>query len=475
MPYLPLKEKPYTNVDSVGNPMAFEKFIDADKDDFLNNIKRKGLEYFVDLNTDYPVDGLFYIKNKSVVMAVSKGRLYKISEDGTVEATGNFGDLLNSGINVSFADFGEYGYFANNSKIVRLNYDTNLSAFIPSDKSPNDATFIGFLDQYLLALRANSARFDFSDTGLPEEWRGEFAVAESRPDNAVALFTAFGEIFIPGTSTIENWADTGNATIPFQKMTGTLTERGSRSPYSVVQIDNSYIFLDSERRVIRMAGRNPQVISNPFDNEFQNMNIVEDAVGINFNAEGDTKYIINFPSEKRTFVYDYKRDFWAEWSTWNTVIERREHWVGNVGTYCELWNKYLIGSRNDSKIYIASKEYPDDDGEPINTEMWTGRINWGTDKRKASVKMRLKLRRGPGIADPTSDPIVTPKLLVSKRDNGDTEWSTDRVVDLGLPRDTETTVILRRLGTYRDRQWRFKICEGQMTLVSAEEEFEVLE
>lgn len=470
MPLLPLKEKPFTNVESIGGTVTFEKYYDAAKDDFFNNLKRKGLGEFVDLGTGKKVDGLFYTNNQNFVSAFSDGRLFKIDEFGAV--TEITGATINTGTKVTYADFGNVGFYANNSKILKWTYSNPTCSHIADAQAPTNATFLGFLDQYLLALKANSARFDWADTANPDNWLGEFATAESRPDNAVALIAAFGEIFIPGTTTGEHWADSGNPVAPFQRITGTITERGSRSPYSVVQTDNSFFFLDSQRRVIRMAGRDPQVVSNPFDRDFQSMDVIEDAIAMDYNAEGDTKYVITFPTSKRTFAYDYKLDYWAEWSFWNEAKAIREHWIGNVGAYCSLWNKYLVGSRVDGRIYTASREFTKDGDNTVATEMWTGRNNWGTDKRKVTQKIRFKVKRGDGLNG--LNPSTTPKLFISKRDNGNTAWSTEKLIDLGISGDTEFYKTFRRLGTYRDRQWRFRLTDGPLTLVSAEEDFRVL-
>ena len=150
----------------------------------------------------------------------------------------------------------------------------------------------------------------------------------------------------------------------------------------------------------------------------------------------------------------------------------REHWIGNVGTYCSLWNKYLVGSRVDGKVYTASREFTKDGNNTISAEMWTGRNNWGTDKRKKTLKIRFKVKRGDGLNG--LNPSVTPKLFISKRDNGNTAWSTEKLIDLGISGDTEFYKTFRRQGTYRDRQWRFRLTDGPLTLVSAEEDFKVL-
>jgi hypothetical protein len=327
---------------------------------------------------------------------------------------------------------------------------------------------VGFIDQYLLALNEGTQMYSWSDTGLPEVWLGEFTSAESRPDKLVALLTAFGEIFLPGTKTIEHHADSQDPAAPFIRIPGTITERGSLSPYSFVQVDNSFMFLDEERRVIRMRGREPQVISNPFDSEFQDLDSVEDAIGMHFNAEGDTKYIITFPTADKTFVYDYKLDFWARWSEWVESKGIRRRWLGNCGVLVPSWKKYLVGSKTDGRIYFASKDHEDDAGNNMQTEIITGRIDWGTSRRKSSNRLRVKLKRGTGGLSSSSD------MIMNFRDDGKTQWSHDKVVNLGKAGDEETYKTFRSLKTYRDRQWRFRISSGNTLLVSAEEDYSVL-
>lgn len=443
--------------------MAIEDFIDADKDDFFNNKQRKGLALFTDLGTGEPVDGIFNPTDTGVAIAVSDGRLFKV-EDNTI-VTELTGAILNKYTPVKSADFPSQSFFCNNSQIIQWIYTNNTCLLIVDPSAPTDATHLGFLDQYLIALKANSQRYDWSEVGTPTSWLGEFASAESRPDRIVALITAFGEIFLPGTKTIEHHTDSGDPTAPFQRIPGTITERGSLSPYSFAQVDNSYIFLDEERRVIRLRGREPQIISNPFDSEFQNIETISDAIGIHFNAEGDTKYIITFPSENKTYVYDYKLDFWGRWSLWDEETGIRNRWLGNCGVLIPSWKKYLVGSKDDGKIYVASGSYEDDAGNVKQTEIITGRIDWGTSNRKSSSKKRIKVKRGTGGLN------TSQKLIYNYRDNGKTKWSQDKIIDLGIAGDNEIYKTFRSLKTYRDRQYRYRITSGDLLLVSAEEKF----
>lgn len=458
MPFLPLNEKPFKNIESEASPRAFEQFVDMLKDDFMANKSRPGLKTYVDLGTDSPIDGVFYVRNANIVAAFSAGRLFKFDTNKIV--TEITGATISTGTPATYADFGTVGYFCNNSAILKWTYANNTCSLLSDPQAPTDATHIAFLDSYAVAVRANSQQFEWSAVDDPDSWDGSFAQAESRPDLAVALHSHFGELFIPGTSTTEFWTTTGDSNTPFQRFTGTSHERGCIAPYSVVQIDNTYFYMDNERRIIRLTGRSPQIISNPYDREFQKLGVVSDAVGNSVNANGTTLYTLTFPTAQRTFFYDYKIDYWGEWSYWNSADVERDDFLGRHGVYMDNWNKYLVGSGLDGKIYELDDTITTDDGGAIISEMWTGRINWGTNRRKSSRKLKLRVKRGAGAG----------KLFMCHRDNGLSAWSSPYEIDLGETGDTESVVTRRRLGTYEDRQWRFT-ATGKVTIISAEEEF----
>jgi hypothetical protein len=466
MPFLPLQQKPFKNIESEASPQAFEQFVDMVKDDFLSNKTRPGLggnnnDSFADIGTSIGVDGLFYVRNANIAAAFSGGRLFKITNVGVV--TEITGATISTGTPVTYAEFGTAGYFCNNSAILKWTYANNTCSLLSDPQAPTDATHIAFLDSYAVALRANSQQFEWSAVDDPDNWDGSFAQAESRPDNAQALHSHFGELFIPGTSTTEFWTTTGSSASPFQRFTGTSHERGCIAPYSVTQIDNTYFYMDNERRIIRLTGRSPQIISNPYDIEFQKLGVVEDAIGMSVNANGLTLYVLTFPTSQRTFFYDYKLDYWGEWSYWNTTNVERDHFLGQHGVYMDSWNKYLVGSRIDGKIFCLDDTYSTDEGGILLSEMWTGRINWGTNNRKSCLKLKIRLKRGLGSGE----------LFVYHRDNGKSAWSNPYEIDLGELGENEDVVTLRRLGTYYDRQWRFT-CTGQTTIISAEETVEGL-
>lgn len=469
MPEIPINQKPFSNVDDESNTVGIQSYIDFEKDDYSRNRFRPGLGgfssgYFCSLGTSGGVDGVFYIPNRDFIAVFSNGKLFKVFSNGaSVEITGA---VLNIGVPVSYADFGDIGFFCNNSKILKWTYNNTTCSFLTDADAPTNALFVGFMDQYLLALPSNSSRFEFSDVDDPDTWLGEFVSAESRPDRAISLYSHFGEIFIPGSQTLEWFVDTGDSDAPFQRIPGAVSERGSMSPYSFCQIDNSYFFLDSERRVIRLLGRQPQVISNPYDDKFQSLSVVGDAIGYHYNPEGATKYILHFPTAKKTYVYDYKLDYWAEYSYYNAITGTRENYLGRVGQYIPHWNKYISGSRQDGRLFVASRGYVTDFNNDIIPELVTGRLDWGTSNRKTSRRITIKLIRGLSELSRT-DPY---KLMLQYRDDGSSVWSNEYVIDLGDPGDEYTEKVIRRLGQYRNRQYRVKLQGAKTTLIAMAED-----
>lgn len=468
MPEIPINQKPFVNVDQISNKIALTSFIDFDKDDAMSNQYRHGLQNFVDLGTGKGIDGIFHIVRHNFIAVFSDGKLFKVTSDGT--ATEITGANINKNIPVSYVDFGSVGYFANKSRVLKWTYNNSTCAHLSDGDAPTQVTHLGILDTYMIALESGSSRFEFSDVNDPDSWLGEYASAESRPDPIYAMFTNFGEIILPGSATIEYFADSGDPTQPFQRLSGAITERGTFSPYSFAQIDNSYFFMDTERRVVRLAGRQPSVISNEFDKKFQELERVDNAIGYHFNAEGATKYVLTFPTDLKTYVYDYKLQYWSEWSFWNKDTGQRELYKARAGRYIPPWNKYISGCHDDGILYIATQDWIYDGTDDIIPELVTARIDWEKSNKKSSSRIQFKLKRGVnGLSD-----TDTPKLYFSKRDDGRSQWSNEREIKIGDPGDELSHVIARNLGIYRDRQYRVRMQGGSSILVRMDEDFEVI-
>jgi hypothetical protein len=463
-----LKAKPYRNLDESAQ-VGIARFYDAAKNDAMGNERRPGLggptsNRFVDLGTGKAVDTVYEWEHQGWIVAISGGRVFKVVANGAV--TEITGATLLEGKPATFADFGTSLYMANGGRIIKWTATNVTCAYIADPDAPATVTHIGFIDQYLIALDAGSDQIHFADVAAPDTWLGEFFTAESLKDKSQALHIAWREIVIFGSKSIEYWGSTGNATAPFQRFEGSNTERGCIAPYTVQQIDNTWFFLDHERRVVKLAGRDPQVVSNPFDSELQKMDTVSDARGLHVHPNGETFYVLTFPAEGRTFAYDYKRDVWAEWSYWNNDTGSRDAFLGQTSCYMRTWNKHLIGSRTDGKVYYTSKSYHQDGGNPAMWEVWTG---WeGNGDWRFVAELMLKIRRGDGAALTTPEPIL--ELYYRDRNanpnDDEAQWIGPKHVNLGQLGEMDHVYRIRRLGRYRTRQYRFRCAENVPIVLS---------
>lgn len=462
MPYLPLYEKPFVNVDKTSR-RGIAKFTDASKDDFMGNVRRPGLQKWVDVGTNKPVDSVYEWLYQNVVVVVSGGEVYKITESGAI--THITGDNLDSDIPVSFASFGDTLFMANGGKILKWIYTNDTCSFITDSDAPTSVTHIAFIDQYLVALDTtqNAEAVYWSEVDEPSTWEGEFFSPEIQPDKPNGLIVGWQELLVSGESTLENWYNSGGAGV-FARLNSSNTERGTIAPYTIQKIDNTYYFLDTEKKVIRLEGRSPIVVSNPIDRDFQDLETITDARAMQIISDGEAYYVLTFPTEQKTFAYDYKRDVWARWSYWNITLAERENYLAQTSAYMRKWGKQLAGSRIDGTIYRISLDYYKDDTDTINTDIYTGWHNHNTDAWKHCHELRVKLRRGDG------DAFDGKVLEVWYRDNGKMNWNGPRHIDMGLLGETDHIVKLRRLGRYRTRQWRFRCVDDvAFNLISAEE------
>ena len=229
------------------------------------------------------------------------------------------------------------------------------------------------------------------------------------------------------------------------------------------------MWLDDKRRFVKLDQRAPTHISFPYHKLVTSFAAVDDAVSDNIEVAGFPLYVTSFPSMRKTLVYNYQKDGWAEWGYWNTSNATYEGFRGNCYAYSKLWNKHLVGDRANGKIYTMSRDHYTDNGDSIRTLRRTGFISHGTSALKTSNEIVLRLKRGQGNAA-VANPVMT---LRWRNHNG--AWSHERQLSLGAVGDHYLEARTHRLGEYRYRQ--YEICHTDpcdFVLVDAQEDVDGL-
>lgn len=462
---IPLPQLTYRSADDVElSANIGARIVDMYISELQTYRKRPGLKEFTDLGTNDKVDGLHWWDNRGFPLAVSKGQIFRLAEDGNI--TDLTGDKLLTRKVPTFTDDGETALIANGTRMVSTD-GTALTAYIADPDAPVLVDHVDYLDGFALANKLGTRRFHFSDPDDITSWGAlDFFAAEGDPDFLTALDVKNREIGLFGPESVEMWYNDGSS--PFSRFETGFIEGGIRAPDTLKEISGSYIFLDDEIRFVILEGRRIRNISGPFDDVFRSLLSPEDARAMIMHLGNRAFYVVNFDADNRTFCYDLSTEQWAEWGKWNAAKGDYDKFKGQSHTFAKGWNKHLVGSINNGKIYELSFDHEDDAGDLIRAVLRTAPNTYGKYVRKRSKALRFRILRGLGSG---SD---HPKFALRYRDDGG-PWSAEQQINLGKIGENEYFTRLNKLGMYRSRQWEFIHTFGvDFQLVNIEEDVEFM-
>lgn len=465
MPFIKPKiiNKTYKNVDPIELSTAMEAKYDCYLDEAEAIPKRFGHQSFCEIEGVGSIDGVYFWEEKDWVIAIANGTPYKIESDGTISAIATT-DYLLSNFPVSFAVENNRQYLcaANGTRILKM--DGANANYLSSSDAPTKSTHIDFLDTYVLSNNGD-ATFLWSDTGDIDTWNPlNFASVEGASDIVNSLVVEQERIHVFGPRSLEVWWN--DSTNPFSRVSQGLINHGCIAPFSVVKANNTVYWLANDKRFVKRQGTAVVSVSTAFDRELQKLKKVDDAFSIYMTPHGKTFIILIFPTENKSYFYDFAREDWGEISYLDNVNNIRERWIGNSYCFAKSWNKHLVGSRKDGKLYEISEDFDDDDGRQIAYEFITGNINYDTERRKRSRRLTIKCKCG----DQDNG-----NLLFSFKDNNDNKWSTERAISLKGKGNTNFLIELKGLGIYQNRKYRIRLTDScNFVFVGMEEELEVL-
>lgn len=428
-------------------------------------IKRPGFTQFVDLGTNSPIDGLFWWDELELLIAVSSGTVFKITKTGTVS---NLGAGLQYGNRVSFAVTKKAGVdvlaMANGGRIY-VSENGGLIVPIADTDAPVTVTHVAILDSFLIANKVGSEQFYFSEVLDYTDWKPlNFASAEVRPDNIEALYTSGRNLFLLGRRSIERWYFDGTR---FRRYVGAEEESGIIAPNSTIHLNGTFIYLDDKRRVVTLSNSAINIISSPYDRIIQSFETVDDAYADLMVIGGQTFYVLAFPTENRTLVYNVRIDNWTEWGSWDSGSSEYNRFIGNSYAFSTIWGQHFVGDKgNNGLIHYFDPNVYQDNGQPIRTLLESGFVDYNNLLRKSSLRMRFRLKRGTlevGAAET--------QVSVKFRNDDEAEFGNEILVDMGQAGDSNFFVDLTQLGVYRARQWQISSSTNTPFIMGNVEEF----
>ena len=469
MPRIPLFAPPNTSDEAIGLSSQAERVVDGFFDSTGALRKRPGLEEFCDLSSSSGIVGLYYWVENDELLAVSNQTLYSISSTGV--ATQKTAQIFSFSGMCSFAPVKPGG----TQKIVIANgvqmylYDGSTATAISDADAPQAVTHVDFVDQYILANSTESgdeSRFFWSNVNDPTTWDAvDLSDVEGRPDNLTVLKVGWREVFLGGPRSIEFFYNDGVS--PFARINGASVNDGVGAPQTVQFFNNTWCYLNTKRQFVMLNGRVPQQISQQIDRSIQDLTTISDAVAFITEAGGRSFYVATFPTENKTFAYDFTSGYWAEWGNWNIAMQRYDRHKGLTSAYDHVRNKWFIGDYGTGKIFTSSLTDYDDGGDPIRTMIQTPWIDFNTDVRKRSDKLTFRIKAGMGKDGGNS----ASGFSVKYRDTNEGQFGNARTISMGAGGDHFFYRELRRNGIYRARQYQIIHSDSaEFSILKAEEE-----
>jgi hypothetical protein len=320
--------------------------------------------------------------------------------------------------------------------------------FITDPDTPTVVSHVAWMDGYFLANELNSPRFWWSDSGEPFLWDAlSFASAEGHSDLLQALHVAWLEITLFGRDSLETYYDDG--TNPFSRIDGGILERGCLAPYSIVNAGGTWVWLDKERKVITLQGRQYDHKSGPYDSIIGEIEDVTGAWAVYFAIAGHSFYVLTFPTIKWTVIWNMTTDTWTEWGLWDSETATFGMWPGKSYCYARSWDLHLLGDASVGKVYAIRPALFQENNSSIRTIMRTAHMDHGTMAKKRSRSLLINVKRGQGGVG-EDEPVFTMRYRDDNR-----SWSNERTIGLGEIGEIPNIVEVRTGGIYRTRQYEF--------------------
>ncbi len=382
-------------------------------------------------------------EHKGICYKVTGQTLYTVSGNGTHTSRGT---VPGAGRCI-FGAIGDNVLFTTEGIPYQWN-GTTLAAITDTDlETPNS-----------VAVLNNQAIFDGNDGRFVVATAGDatdvpalnYATAESDADDVVRVYSLRQNLLVFGDKTIQPYWNTGEGSPPFDPIiTGNIFV-GLGALYSVDNNDTVCYFFADDDQVYVLQGYNAAVISTePMARTFAEYGTTSDAIGWCMTIQGANFYVLTFPTEDKTWVYQQG----GEWFELSSGADGGR-WAANSYVYC--FRKHLICDANGNIFELDDQTYTDN-GAAIIRQRDSAPLHGGLvqapGKRIEMNRFELLLETGVGlISGQGKDPVI----MLSFSDDGGRTFSTEMWGTVGRLGEYQYKVEWFALGSFESRVLRIK-------------------
>lgn len=338
---------------------------------------------------------------------------------------------------------------------------STLTVTLASFGQITDTNFLGadkveFIDGWLLFNQPGTQNF-YSNAPVPYTliFDGSFfAKNDSSSDNIVTLEALNRELWIVGERHTEIWFDAGGSQFAFQRIPGAAPQWGCSATHSITKAGDSLMWLAQNQEggvaVVKTEQTSIKEVTTPaVANIMSNFPLVFDAVAYSYMEQGHHFYVITFPTQEATWVYDLTTDKWHQRARFESSTSSFKRHRGNC--FMNFQNLRIVGDYANGRLYQLSRSIYTDDGDPLVAQRRCPHI-WSREDRQRLFmgSLQVEFHPGVGLASGSSE-YVDPHMMLSWSDDGGQSFSNEEMIPIGKIGETRHRAIVRRLGVSRDR------------------------
>jgi hypothetical protein len=411
-----------------------------------------GLTEFCQIS-EQKIAGMHYLEKNDRLYVVQGRFIYRVRQDGTFglrgtlnQVPGAYVGMANNGSQIAIFD-GVYAYIFDTGPGTL----TDITASLPWVTTPGTdlaGDSVTFLDGRFIARRPNTGQFYISELYDGLTWGAlDYATAEQSPDGLIAVMADKGNLALIGNYSIELWSNVGDPVFPYQRINASPTDGGLAARWSLQKCKSSLTGLFRNRAgalsVCILDGYQLLPISD-FDMDYiiNGYGTTGDAVGYSYVMNGRQFYQISFPTEEKTWLYDFETQCWSQLKS-----QYSNRHYGDIGTAYAGY--HFISDYRNGKIYYLDVNNYTDNGDTIEREIVGTHLTVPSGNYSTIRRLRVDCETGTGTA------TLNPQLMLSiSRDYGHT-FGQGLWVNMGKVGEYMKRCEWRRLGRARD--WVFKL------------------
>lgn len=312
--------------------------------------------------------------------------VHKISSDltyttlGTIGTSTGFVDFSQNLTQIIFVDGGS-GYIYNG---------TTLSSIVTF---PTDPVSVTYLDGYFIVAQSSSNKFYISAIEDGSTWDlAKYAELTTKAQNLKAVSVLNRRIYIFSEYITEVWYSTGGTGFPFARDNNILFEYGCAATGSLVNQNGILIWLASNEvgnvSVMMTDGTNlKECTTKQMKIEFQSYETISDARAYLIDIDGHTQYVINFPTENKTWTFDLTTQKW-----FSQYMHDKSRYLAQCHAYFN--EKHYVGNYHAPKIYELSKQYKLNDNVIIPKKRISPNVSLKNGNRMMVNALEVKFKQG---------------------------------------------------------------------------------